>query len=48
MKSRNTSRIPSLRLHKPSNQGYVRLDGQMLYLGRYDEPQTQERYNRLI
>ena len=41
-------KVPQFRLHKPTGQGYVRLNGQFKYLGRYDDPATQQRYHRLI
>lgn len=37
-------RLPKLCHHKPTGQGYVRLDGRCVYLGRYDGPACQERY----
>ena len=46
--SRTATKIPPLRLHKPTGQGYVRLDGRMVYLGRYDLPETQEKYNHVV
>ncbi len=48
MKSKSTARIPSLRLHKPTGQAYVRLNGQMMYLGRHDKPESRSRYNQLV
>lgn len=50
MPALNTSKlkVPELRLHKPTGQGYVRIDGAFRYLGRYDDPQTQQRYHRMI
>ena len=40
--------IPSFRRHKASGQGLVELNGQRIYLGRFDLPETQQRYHRLI
>lgn len=38
-----------MRLHKPSGQGFVVLNGSKpIYLGRYDRDGTQEAYYRLI
>ena len=48
MKSKSTTRIPSLRLHKPTGQAYIRLNGQMMYLGRHDKPESRTRYNQLV
>jgi integrase len=39
---------PSLRHHKASGQGFVQLNGRTIYLGRYDLPQTRQKYHRLI
>ena len=41
-------RIPKLRHHKATGQGFVELQGQRRYLGRYGLPQTQERYDRTV
>ncbi len=41
-------RIPSYRLHKPSNQAIVVLDGHTHYLGKYDSSESRERYHRLV
>ncbi len=43
-----TKRIPKLRLHKATKQGFVEIQGRRLYLGRHDLPETHERYARLI
>ena len=40
--------VPKLRHHKASGQGYVELAGKRTYLGRYDLPETRQRYGRLI
>ena len=48
MKSKSIDRIPSLRLHKPTGQAYVRLNGRMIYLGRHDKPDSRIRYNQMI
>ena len=41
-------RIPAYRLHKPKQLAVVRLNGRDVYLGRYDSPESRERYDRLI
>ena len=41
-------RVPQIRHHKPSNQGYVRVNGEFQYLGRWDEPATEENYRRFV
>ncbi|MCG3180948.1 MAG: hypothetical protein BIFFINMI_03314 [Phycisphaerae bacterium] len=40
--------VPKLRLHKASGQGLVVLNGQTIYLGKYGEPQTEERYHQKL
>lgn len=39
---------PSYRLHKPSGQAVVRIDGHDHYLGAHNTEQSRERYNRLV
>src|SRR5262245_2788680 len=41
-------RVPSYRLHKPTNQAVVTLSGKDHYLGQYDSPASREKYARLI
>jgi hypothetical protein len=41
-------RTPSLRLHKPTGQAVVRLDGRDFYLGKFGTPASEERYHRKI
>ena len=41
-------RTPKYRFHKHTGQAYVELNGQRLYLGKYDAPATREAYHRLI
>lgn len=43
-----TTKLPSLGHHKPTGQAYVRLNGQMLYLGPWGRPDTTQRYLREI
>lgn len=38
--------IPKLCLHRPTGQGYVRLSGRMVYLGRHGSPECQAAYER--
>jgi len=40
--------LPELRLHKPSGQGYVRLNGKFIYLGRHGLPETRVAYDKAI
>jgi hypothetical protein len=42
MKAKKSPSVPAYRHHKANGQGYVVLNGQWLYLGRYDLPETQQ------
>jgi integrase-like protein len=48
MSKKKNPKTPSFRLHKATSQGYVELNGQRLYLGRHELPETKQRYHRLI
>ena len=39
---------PKLRHHKASGRGFVELNGRRIYLGRWGDPETQERYHKVI
>jgi integrase len=41
-------KTPSYRRHKPTGQAVVRLDGRDHYLGKFNTPESHERYHRLI
>jgi hypothetical protein len=41
-------RTPSYRLHKPSGQAVVTLNGRDFYLGRYGSPESRAEYDRSI
>jgi integrase len=41
-------KIPSYRLHKPTGQAVVRLDGHDRYLGKHDSPESREKYRRVV
>jgi integrase len=41
-------RIPSYRLHKPSGQAVVTLNGKDLYLGGHGSPESHEAYERAV
>jgi hypothetical protein len=43
-----TPRTPSYRLHKPTGQAVVTLDGRDFYLGRFGSPESQAEYDRII
>jgi integrase len=44
----STKPIPSYRLHKPTGQAVVRLNGRDFYLGAHATPASVEKYNRLV
>ena len=39
-------RTPSYRLHKPTQQAVVRIQGRDFYLGRYGTEASREKYDR--
>ena len=45
---RLNSQLPKYRHYKPKNLAVVRIDGRDLYLGKFDSPESHERYNRVI
>ncbi len=45
---RRPSHVPAYRLHKPSGQARVIIDGQHIYLGRYGSPESREKYARIL
>jgi hypothetical protein len=40
--------VPAYRLHKPSGQARVIIDGKHVYLGEYGSPESREKYARLL
>ena len=40
--------VPAYRLHKPSGQARVIIDGKHVYLGVYGSPESREKYARLL
>src|SRR4051794_4330834 len=42
------ARIPSYRLHKPSSQAVVVLDGRSYYLGKWESPESRVEYRRVV
>jgi hypothetical protein len=42
------ARIPNYRLHKSSGQALVQLNGQRIYLGKYQTDESREKYRRLL
>ncbi len=45
---RKKSHVPAYRLHKSSGQARVIINGEHVYLGKFDSPESCEKYSRLI
>src|SRR6516165_3848593 len=43
-----TPRVPSYRLHRPTNQAIVVIKDRTFYLGRYGSIESRAEYNRII
>src|SRR5262245_52094158 len=41
-------RLPKYRHFRPKNLAVVRIDGRDVYLGRYNSPESHEKYRRLV
>jgi integrase len=41
-------KIPAYRRHKAVGQAYVNVDGRQVYLGKFDSPESHERYRRIV
>jgi hypothetical protein len=41
-------RIPTYRLHKPTGQAVVTINGKDFYLGKHDSPKSHAAYKRLV
>lgn len=48
MPHQRKKRVPGLRHHKATGQAFVELNGRRIYLGRFDLPETRQRYHRKI
>ncbi|MEM9702665.1 MAG: recombinase XerD, partial [Planctomycetota bacterium] len=48
MSHSSPARVPGYRLHKPSGQARVYLDGRHVYLGKHGSSESREQYARLI
>jgi hypothetical protein len=44
---RLTTDVPKLCLHA-RGQAFIKVDGRQIWLGRYGDPLTQEKYDRLV
>jgi hypothetical protein len=40
--------VPGYRIHKPSGQARVIIDGRHVYLGQYDSPESRARYREIV
>ena len=45
---RRTPRVPKYRHYKPKDLAVIRLDGHDVYLGKYDSPESREKYRRVV
>ena len=43
-----TPRLPKYRHYKPKDLAVVRIDGRDIYLGKYNSPESQESYRRIM
>ncbi len=48
MTANRSRRVPSLRHHKATGQGFVEADGHRYYFGRLDRAETREKYHRFV
>jgi len=48
MPAKKNNKVPKFRLHKATGQGVVTIDGHDHYMGRFEDPASKERYDRLI
>ena len=48
MPTSTPSRVPSYRRHKPTNQAVVTINGQDIYLGKWNTAASKAEYDRLI
>lgn len=46
--SSKTRGVPSYRLHKSTGQARVIISGKHIYLGKYDTPESWEKYSRVV
>ena len=48
MPSGRSSRLPKYRHYRPKDLAVVRIDGRDIYLGKYDSPESKQKYARLL
>ena len=48
MPAKRSPRIPSYRFHKSTNRAVVTLDGRDIFLGRYNSPESWQKFDRMI
>jgi integrase len=46
--ARPRNSVPPYKLHKPSGQARIRLNGNDIYLGKYDSPESRQEYARIV
>jgi integrase len=45
---RRSPSVPRYCLHKPSGRAYCRIRGKVIYCGKYDTPESQQQYARIV
>ena len=48
MSKTSSLRVPSYRRHKPTNQAVVTINGQDIYLGRWNSAASKAEYDRIV
>lgn len=48
MTAKRTPRTPKYRLHKPTGQAFIEIDERRIYLGKYDTPESRQKYARIL
>ncbi len=45
---RRNGRVPSCRLHRPTGQARVIVDGKFIYLGKFGSLESRAKYSRIL
>src|SRR3954447_13517401 len=48
MSASTPRKLPKYRHYKPKDLAVVRIDGRDIYLGKYDSPESHEKYRRVV
>lgn len=48
MAAKRIPRTPKYRHHRPSGQAFVEIDERRIYLGKYDTPESRQKYARIL